>query len=356
MSRNLFVCHTQANLILAIGLSKGRFIHDENDLILFTDFQISEVLEKALNTIFKNKLYLSGSFPQKNKSWKSKFKRYQIDFKKINKFMDTLYNRVFEVCDDALPEIFILKKAKSINPSAELIWLEDGSHPYFINGFQNTGLNSNDITRYIRKFIFRYIFMFGKFYDFEGGYMGSNRNLKIIYLTYPGNERKEYANKIKETITDEEYRLGIKYLYSGNVQILDDDSTLLVLDKLDSYKNLDRIKILVNSVYEWCKNNNKLLCYKLHPKEDVILAELDGLNELNKNIAIEYFYASNINKKITIIGVKSTGLQASKKLGFKTISTMKLVGEEEINVSKFYNKIDIITPNSYEILYNEIQQ
>ena len=75
---------------------------------------------------------------------------------------------------------------------------------------------------------------------------------------------------------------------------------------------------------------------------------------MNKNLAIEYYYSSNYNKNCTIIGVKSTGLQASKKLGYKTISTMKLVGEEESYISKFYTGIDVIIPNSYEMLDQEI--
>ena len=42
--KNLYICHTQAQLILASGLALGRFRDDENDLILFVDFGIKDEL------------------------------------------------------------------------------------------------------------------------------------------------------------------------------------------------------------------------------------------------------------------------------------------------------------------------
>lgn len=356
MNRNLFVCHTQANLILAVGLTKGRFCNDENHLILFKEFEISTDLEKALELIFEKKIYLNGNYPKLNSTWLSKIKRYPIYIRLINNFINHPFDKVFVVNDEELLEIYILKKSRKLNLLVELIWIEDGSHPYFVNGFQNTGFNANSILRLSRKIIFKYLFMLGKYYDFQGGFMGSNINIKTVYLTFPGKEREVYLHKMKETITDEEYKLGIKYLFNNYEQGLKNNSFLLVLDKLDSYKNFDLIKDLINNINVWCEKNNIQLYYKLHPKEELILKELENMNELNKNLAIEYYYASNLNTNISIIGVKSTGLQASKKLGFKTISTMKLVGEEETNLSKFYNEIDIIVPNSYESLFDEIKK
>lgn len=45
---NLFVLHTQYNLILAIGLCKTELKNDTNDLILFEDFKITERYKEVL--------------------------------------------------------------------------------------------------------------------------------------------------------------------------------------------------------------------------------------------------------------------------------------------------------------------
>jgi hypothetical protein len=48
-----------------------------------------------------------------------------------------------------------------------MIWLEDGSYPYFVNTTNVDGLNSNDFTRLVRQIVFKNLHNLGKFYDFE---------------------------------------------------------------------------------------------------------------------------------------------------------------------------------------------
>ena len=69
---NLFICHSQAQLLLAISLSTARFTQDENDLILFTDFRLKDELRENLDLAFAQVLYRTGTFPASNKTWKEK--------------------------------------------------------------------------------------------------------------------------------------------------------------------------------------------------------------------------------------------------------------------------------------------
>lgn len=101
---NLFVCHTQAHLILACGLAQGRFSEDNNELILFTDFSITPQIMGRLNNVFSKILYLTGIYPAINKSWKRKISRYPSDIYKIKKFMSITYDKLFVVVDALLPE------------------------------------------------------------------------------------------------------------------------------------------------------------------------------------------------------------------------------------------------------------
>ena len=77
--RNLYICHTQAQLILASGLALGRFRDDENDLILFVDFGIKDELKERLNKTFTRTLYLQSIYPAEMNTAKAKLKWYPQD-------------------------------------------------------------------------------------------------------------------------------------------------------------------------------------------------------------------------------------------------------------------------------------
>ncbi|WP_256003312.1 alpha-2,8-polysialyltransferase family protein [Pedobacter deserti] len=350
--RNLFVCHSQAQLMLAIGLIKGRFKADSNDLILFIDFAITPDTRKKLTDSFETVLFRPGIFPPSNKSWRRKLLSMPTDLVRIGQFIRRKYDRVFEVCDGNIPEIYIVKRCFSLNKHTEFIWLEDGSYPYFQNVIDVDGFNSNDRMRFLRKVIFKYVFMLGKFYDFQGAHMGANRWLKTAYLTLKGKERDIYASKDIVEISASEYRLGIETLFgSGNIR-LRENSILLVMDKSNVYKSLASVRELVMKIFEVSERSGRMLYYKLHPRETTDFINIpNSAYMLDSSIGIESYYsAAGINSNVVVIGVKSTALQSAKLLGFKTISTSLIIDEGDSDVLQFYKEIGVLTPASIDEL------
>lgn len=335
---NLFVCHTQANLLLACGLVKKRFANDNNFLILFVDFIMQDEVKKNLLNTFTKILFLTGTYPAINKHWGKKLQRYPHDLILIKNFCDAKIDRLFEVCDEAIPELYILKRLYHKNPNLDAIWLEDGSFPYFQNTINKTGLKKNKFLISLRKILFKYILGYGKCYDFRGDFMGSNYLLKKAYLTFPEEHRKEYNGKEIIPITDAEFFAGLHILYPPQEQFaLKDNSALLVLDKLDVYTDIEKIKSIVKEI----KRTFHPLYYKYHPREENRLEELSDCEELNKNVGVEFFYSSSFKKNVTVIGIKSTGLQNAVKMGFNTISYAKQAGEYSNDVLAFYQDIGI---------------
>lgn len=340
--RNLFVCHSQAQLLLAISLSTGRFTQDQNDLILFTDFKLKDELRKCLDSVFTRVLIRVGTFPSTNKSWKEKFKRYPVDLKEIRKFVSLPFDKVFEVCDDCIPELFILKYTYKKNPNTEYIWLEDGSYPYFRNTIDVSGFSTNKTTRTIRKILLKYLCRLGRFYDFKGNYMGANHLLQKAYLTFPGKQRKEYNSKEIIGITNKEFDYGLAIMYPPlRENQLPPNSVLIVMDKLDVYRDLNKIEQSIKQVVTICKQKGKQVFYKYHPREESQLNALQDCNELSRYTGVENFYSANIGNHLTIIGIKSTGLQNAQKLGFKVFSLSPAVGESDANITFFYKNIGI---------------
>ncbi|MDR2408804.1 MAG: alpha-2,8-polysialyltransferase family protein [Bacteroidales bacterium] len=344
MKKNLFVCHSQAHLILSCGLVKGRFKDDINQLILFVDFNISSDINDRLHDTFDEILLLTGIYPANNKTWKSKLKRYPNDLKKIRFFMHQAYDRVFEVCDGSIPELYILKWAYKQNPDIKGAWLEDGSYPYFRNVIINEGLNSNFLTRWMRKIALKYLLGIGKYVKADFDEMGGSHWLPQAYLTFKGYEREIYKNKDIIAITEKEYKEGILTMYSHENMQLKYPSIVLVLDKLDVYKDINKVEKILKTILLFCSEKDIPVYYKYHPRENNNIDILHDCICLNKNMGIESYYIPAMNKYITVIGIKSTGLQSAKKLGFKTISLSELTNENDTMVDQFYKSINILVP------------
>ncbi|MEP3837381.1 MAG: polysialyltransferase family glycosyltransferase [Algibacter sp.] len=346
---NLFVCHSQAQLIVASGLAKGRFCNDTNTLILFKDFSLDDKLILNLNKVFHEVLIRVGDYPEKNKSWRHKTIRYIRDVCFFKKEIISIYHKVFIICDQNLPELYIIKKAFKLNNDVELIWLEDGSYPYFLNIDNKHGLNANKYTIKLKKLIFKYLFQFGPFYDYEGNYMSGNSNLKIAYLTMPECARSIFKNKTLVKIDSKEYLLGINSIFTdGETTHFKDNDVIIVFDKLDTYKSVNIVKEITEYLILLLKEKQCRVFFKMHPREETENLKFLGESiELNRHIGFEFFLSTlvaNANKSVKIIGFKSTSLQVSKFFNLETISLFLLVKEENVDLHKFYERLNISLP------------
>lgn len=345
---NLFVIHTQYSLVLAVGILKNRFSEDSNDLILFEDFLPNQNIKTTLQRSFNTVLFRPGTHSLKGKNKVSTFFTYLQSIKALQNNITKKYNRVFIVLDMNLVEMRIMKHTFKQYPKAEFIALEDGAYPYFLNHDNPGGFDTNKVTRNIRSFIFKYLLSCGKFYSFEGRFMGANTWLNSIYLTYSNYARPIYDAKVKVEITQKEFSDGVDALFKSTKIKLEKNSVLLILDKLDVYKNFDSIE---KKLQEALKNLAKLKVktyYKYHPRETDHIAIDHMATELDRNIAIESYYKDTVKASPIIIGIKSTGLQTAKKMGFKVVSLSKLLKEDDKQVLQFYKKIGVFVPKTMD--------
>lgn len=193
--KNLFVCHTQAQLILACGLALGRFREDVNELILFRDFDLKGEMRERLDGVFSRTLYLQSIYPKEYNTLKAKLKWYPQDLKELKSFVNGPYNRVFVVCD----WVFLVQKAMQYayryNKDTEFCWLEDGITAYYSDSDIRGGFDSNQFTRLIRRIIVQYILGVGKFYQRDFREMGGLSILKRAFVTYPQSAREPYRSR-----------------------------------------------------------------------------------------------------------------------------------------------------------------
>ncbi len=335
--KQLFVFHTQYNLILATG-----FVYDEpkqNDLILFKDFALTEELQKRLEDLFDRVLLLEGNFTKRKLSVYQKYLKIKRDCKEIKIFINEVYERVFIVGDVCVQEMATMKYAYYQNTACEFAWLEDGSNAYFHNGVSSGGLGRNAFLRFVRKHLLSCLYSLHGFYDL-GKCFGDHRLLTKIYVTFPEYVRHELKHKLRQEITQQQFFKGMQFMYQGKPYHMFGPSVIFAMDKLSIYGDQLPIvdKIISQEVEEALKAGKTIYC-KYHPRETEKLPALSQSNVLDSKIAMEYYLTNTTNKDITVIGIKSTSLQSSRKMGFETVS-LKL--SDNNDMYSFYNKIGII--------------
>lgn len=343
--KNLFICHTQAQLILASGLSLGRFKNDENYLILFVDFGIKDELKERLDKTFTRTLYLQSIYPAEMNSAKAKLKWYPQDWKLIKQFLTEPVDRAFAVCDWLLLVQKTLQRAYKLNHQTEMAWLEDGITAYYSDSDIHGGMDKYSWSMAIRRFLFRDLVGVGKFYDRDFSLMGGLSCLKQVYTCNPDAVREPYrSQKQLVGITDEEYLVGLSAMYPKSKLDVQPNSVILVVDKLDRYAFPDKVRASLSAFISNCKAEGKTVICKFHPRETEVWDIFDGCQTMDKSVGIESAYVSlaDIKDTITIAGIKSTGLMSAKKLGYHTVSLFPSCGEENENLVKFYEKIGVV--------------
>lgn len=356
MKYNVFVPHTQYNLIISLAMVSGSYKDDENDLILFTDFNITDSMKKVLETHFTRVIYCSGCYPKINKSWKNKAKTLPNTIIEIKKFLYDKYDRLLIVCDTAIPELWMIKYLKRNNSLLNIQWIEDGSWPYFTNEATQTGFNKNVFLRNVRWILGKMIF--GKYYSFKGKDIGSNNWIQDYLLTYPEAIREGFAeDKQRIAVSDRDFQKGMQILFSKINYELPKRAVVVVLDKLDIYKDKAAALGAVEKIFVKCNEFNIPVYYKCHPREEETIQTDATVEEIDKNIGIEGVYTSNLGKDLYFIGIKSTGLQTAYKCGFKAVSLASLLNEANENVIQFYRSINIeqiTNKESFEMFINNL--
>ena len=342
--RNLFICHTQAQLILASGLALGRFKDDKNYLILFLDFGIKEGLKLRLQSNFDKVLFLQSIYPAEFNTFKAKIRWYPKDWKLIKRFLTEPMDRAFAVCDWLLLVQKTLKHVYQANKNVEFAWLEDGITAYYKDSDIHKGLDKYSFTMALRRFVIRDLLRVGAFYDRDFSETGGLKPLKKAYCCYPMAVREPYkSNRIVEEITDEEFSMGLLSMYPKYPLDVKPNSVILVIDKLDRYANPEMVKSSLCEFINKSRKEGKSVVCKFHPRETENWEIFNGCTQLDKTVGIESAYVSLIDFKesITIVGIKSTGLMTGKKLGYNVISLFSYCGESNSDLVSFYTSLGV---------------
>ena len=355
---NLFILHTQYNLINGIALIRQEFEEDDNFLLLNAEFDVTGEIEAQLEDNFQQIIYAQRSFFSGTGFAKEK----NID-RKIKVFSDSILpDIVFDnviMCQEEYFDTLIVTRVKKTN-NFKLIYLEEDIYFSRKKDVCDTLTHVPLKTRIIKK-IQASVRMIknGRNEYYEPVYFyGMNSHYDMYYVNYPLLVRKEIRNKSAgiEEITKQNLLFGINSLYPEDFQINRSFLRYFVffLDLVDRYPDLDAVELMIKQILGHIKKDDCVFV-KYHPRENKHILALSGdsvrnLVELPKNIPAEKIIACMSDLRVCLIGNTSNAIQIAPKLGIKTISLAKVCNDQNLVMMQCLEDMGVCVIDNNETL------
>lgn len=326
--KNLFVLHTQYNLILGMGIMLNRYKEDQNDLIVYAEFTLLEELKIKLEQTFCQVFYVRERYENEKNDFfnieRDLYSKYALIKKSV--VGNHAYDNVF-ISQDRPLESLIVGHCKKLNRQCKFWYIEDGCDSYFsINPVKNyPDYNPGWHTK--RSWIIRKL-LYGSTYcsdERSGLYIyGQSKYFDGHYVIFPKFIRPQLKSKKVAEITIEEIIDGVRAIYS-DFQIKINKASRYVLfffDLMERYRNLQTIRNIIDNIVANTQKDDTLVLLKYHPRETdkFKFEESRNVEEIPHIIPAEKLLCDLFGKEVTVYGNATTAIVVAEKMGFNTIS------------------------------------
>lgn len=339
--KNLFIMHTQYNLLSALAVTKQEYPEDINDLAVIAEFNITEKYIELLNKTFHKVWVLQSKFDDTGS-----LHRMNVFQKKYGLSKELLlqkYDRVI-TSQEQYFDTLLVSKLKKTNPT--LIWqsVEEDAYYSVLSKKEVRPLRARDT---IKKIYYGTLLpvRFGKNVCHEKiTCYGSNSGIETLFLTFPQYVRKELEGKQKKELQTQYLVEATKKLYCGKQEecILEDNSVIFLSDLISRYVDSESVYERLTELFKTYKKLNYNLYIKYHPRETHPWQLPGEVKILPSKYPSELILAENMGKNIVCIGNISTAVFLSSKFGYKTYSLVKQSSDvQNMNAIHFFERIGI---------------
>lgn len=323
--KNLFVMHTQYNLILSAAVT-SRFHNAENTLVLFSEFKLSEEMISALEKAFERVFVVRDNF-YSVASALDEVKEIRKYLKKVKHLKKERFDNIY-MSQERIFDMVLCNWVKRKNPQAGCYNIEEDAY-YSINEKYNADdfeyVESKRIKQRKRKLA---LLLFGYRYNYKDIHYcyGMSSEYHGVNLLFPHLARKELGGKELLEITRDELLWGIDAIYSQKKTDCPEAEkyTLFFFDLMNRYKNPEKVKEIVKEVIETAKKEGRTVLFKYHPRETEKFTDIEGAFEIPHLIPAEKVLFDLKDKDAVVMGNATTACVVAAKLGFKVISICKL--------------------------------
>ena len=274
--KNLFVMHTQYNLILSASVI-SRFENDENTLVLFSEFSLGDELRCALEKVFDRVIVVREKFNIPS-SPIEEIKEVRQCLKKVRAIKKERFDSIY-MSQERIFDMILCARVKKNNPNARCYNIEEDAY-YSINEKYNAEdfvyVESRRMKR--RKFLYA-LLLFGYPYNYKDIQycFGMSSEYDGANLLFPNIARKELQGKELKEITKDELAIGIGAIYSQKkIEYPQSDKyTLFFFDLMNRYKNPEMVKEIVKKIIEKSTVEGRKVLFKYHPRETDKFSDID---------------------------------------------------------------------------------
>lgn len=355
MNKNLFVLHTQYNIILGVSYKNQYCLGDENDLVVYAEFVITDSWKQKLGKIFNHVYYVRENFEplKRGLDFEKELKNQIKNFEFIHN--DLRYDRMI-ISQDRPFENVLFHKIKKVNPDIQCIAVEEDAYFTAVQTKSNLKKGIGYTIKTSVKQLIRTVNFGCRYIDNGISCYGGSQFVSEIYVNFPERVRSELSNKEKLTVSKESMRKGIEIIYGSKLGNYSDEiSVIIASDLIERYRYPEIIIQLYSSIIECCIDNNINIYFKYHPREkEKLHSNSNRIKELPAQTAIESILINFNPTKTCIVGNTSMSILTAKKLGFFTVSVVKLANPMQ-DIEKFFKQIGIYVPDSQDEILNIIR-
>lgn len=348
---NLFIMHTQYNLILACGIVQTCYQNDRNDLVVYAEFTLQASLKKSLERCFDHVYYIQEHYTRCSNIFKSDYYLYTC-LKKSKGFLNNTYQNVFLSQEREYDTYCLAKLAK--HAIFNCCAIEEDVYFSVDNARNIPGYKpiKKTIKHNIRLCIRNLCLGRNTFLEENGYFYGMHSCYHQNYVLFPHAVRRELLARDLVEITPNALYKGIQALYSEvDVRLPKSErSVLWYFDLLERYNNLEAITNMVENIVALCENSHITFLYKYHPRETekiVCLQDRPCVFEIPANLPSEKVSFELKDHNVAVVGNLTTALWVSAKMGMQVFSMVKMENPENFAAAQAMNKMGILTPETF---------
>ena len=339
--RNLFIMHTQYNILSAVAIVQQEYPNDENHLLVSAEFDITEGYTQLLKREFKVVRIIQEHFDRTG-VWK-RAAVFRRKYKKTKDFLTEKYDRVITAQEQYFDTLIVTKLRKN-NPN--LIWQSVEEDAYYT--ISPVHQINQSILRNAAKSFYYKLFLpmaYGKNPCYEKiPCYGSNSGIQTVFLTFPHVARKELAGKVKKEIFPKNLMEATQKLYVGkqNDCTVQNRSIVFLSDLISRYPSAEEIYRQISELFRIYRESGYHLYVKYHPRETTPWDFPEDIQIIPSSYPSELLLAQNQGKDIICIGNASTSIILSVKFGFETFSLIRKCSKNpNKDIMDFYKRIGI---------------
>lgn len=334
---NLFIMHTQYNLILSAGIL-SRYKGSKNTLVLFSEFALNDEMLASLSTVFDKVIVARDSFSSP-KSALEEIKEIRKSLRRVRSIRKEKFDNIF-MSQERVFDMILCARFKKNNKNARCYAVEEDVY-YSVNEKYNAeDFVYHESKRSKRNKFLYSLLLYGYPYNYKDVHYcyGMSSEYHGANVLFPSLVRRELSKKELIEITKKELTVGINSIYSKkNIDYPNADKyAIFFFDLMNRYKNVEEVRRIVNEVLRVSAIQGRMPLFKYHPRETDKFTDIDGLFEIPHIIPAEKVLLDLKSKNAIVLGNATTSCVVAAKLGFKVLSICKI---ESPNNTAMHNKM-----------------